>query len=111
MTCQARQYSDQMLCRCGLAWDVNDLEPPECRKIFHRPTMRVPSGSIYSIRDNIDAFLDACRCAGVRVRQIKIGILEATMLSRMAPTEYRRGHYRGIPLRLSTLSRWTKDTQ
>jgi hypothetical protein len=30
--CQARQYSDQMLCgRCDLAWDVNDHQPPECR--------------------------------------------------------------------------------
>ena len=31
MTCQARQYSDQMQCgRCGLAWDVSDPEPPRC---------------------------------------------------------------------------------
>lgn len=29
--CKARQYSDQMLCQCGLAWDVNDPDPPECR--------------------------------------------------------------------------------
>lgn len=29
--CKARQYSDQMLCdACGLAWDVNDPEPPRC---------------------------------------------------------------------------------
>ena len=29
--CVARQYSDQMQCaRCGLTWDVNDPEPPEC---------------------------------------------------------------------------------
>ena len=32
-TCQARQYGDQMCCgKCGLTWDVNDPEPPECRK-------------------------------------------------------------------------------
>lgn len=31
--CEARQYSDQMLCdRCGLQWDVNDPEPPECSR-------------------------------------------------------------------------------
>lgn len=30
--CQARQYSDQMVCaKCDLAWDVNDPEPPKCR--------------------------------------------------------------------------------
>lgn len=28
--CQARQYSDQMLCRCGRAWDMNDPDPPHC---------------------------------------------------------------------------------
>lgn len=28
--CKARQYSDQMQCLCGLAWDVNDPEPPHC---------------------------------------------------------------------------------
>lgn len=29
--CQARQHSDQMICsKCGLVWDVNDPEPPEC---------------------------------------------------------------------------------
>ena len=29
--CEAVQVSDQMCCgRCGLAWDVNDPEPPEC---------------------------------------------------------------------------------
>lgn len=31
--CKARQYSDQMLCECGLAWDVNDSEPPECKGV------------------------------------------------------------------------------
>lgn len=31
MNCQARQYSDQMICgKCGLQWDMNDPEPPEC---------------------------------------------------------------------------------
>ena len=30
--CNARQFNDQMQCACGLAWDVNDPEPPECGK-------------------------------------------------------------------------------
>lgn len=30
--CKAIQMSDQMVCRsCGLNWDMNDPEPPECR--------------------------------------------------------------------------------
>lgn len=29
--CQARQYGDQMICgACGLQWDTNDPEPPQC---------------------------------------------------------------------------------
>lgn len=29
--CEARQYSDQMCCtKCGLNWDANDPDPPEC---------------------------------------------------------------------------------
>ncbi len=30
--CKARQHSDQMLCECGLGWDVNDPDPPVCTK-------------------------------------------------------------------------------
>lgn len=34
MTCQARQYSDQMQCgRCALQWDTNDTNPPGCRPV------------------------------------------------------------------------------
>lgn len=30
--CQARQYGDQIVCAaCGLNWDANDPEPPQCR--------------------------------------------------------------------------------
>lgn len=32
-SCKARQHSDQMSCVCGLAWDMNDPDPPECRKV------------------------------------------------------------------------------
>ena len=40
--CQARQYGDQMICAaCGLTWDTNDLEPPECRKNIKRAIARV----------------------------------------------------------------------
>lgn len=31
-TCEARRQGDQMQCRCGLAWDLNDPEPPQCQK-------------------------------------------------------------------------------
>lgn len=29
-TCAARRMSDQMVCPCGLKWDVNDPVPPHC---------------------------------------------------------------------------------
>lgn len=32
--CEARQVSDQYICnRCGLVWDMNDPEPPECGSV------------------------------------------------------------------------------
>ena len=35
--CQARQYGDQFICApCGLTWDTNDPEPPDCRKVDQR---------------------------------------------------------------------------
>lgn len=31
--CRARRESDQLVCcQCGLAWDVNDPDPPACRE-------------------------------------------------------------------------------
>ena len=30
--CKAVRCNDQMMCQCGLAWDVDDPEPPECGK-------------------------------------------------------------------------------
>jgi len=40
--CQARQYGDQMICApCGLNWDANDPEPPECRKNIKRAIAKV----------------------------------------------------------------------
>lgn len=35
--CKARQSATEMRCaECGLAWDMNDPEPPECRKVDRR---------------------------------------------------------------------------
>lgn len=50
--CKARRVNDQMMCECGLAWDVADTEPPECPRTVvvkcdgystdeHRPTYRL----------------------------------------------------------------------
>ena len=34
--CEARQYSDQMMCnKCGLQWDINDDDPPLCNMVVH----------------------------------------------------------------------------
>lgn len=41
MQCKARRYHDQTQCgRCGLAWDVNDPEPPRCPVDEHPETGR-----------------------------------------------------------------------
>ena len=40
--CHAWQESDQMRCvPCGLVWDMNDPEPPECRKNIKRAVAKV----------------------------------------------------------------------
>lgn len=31
--CEARQFSDQMVCEhCRTVWDVNDPQPPACKR-------------------------------------------------------------------------------
>jgi len=33
IVCAARRINEQMMCRkCGLQWDIDDPEPPECGK-------------------------------------------------------------------------------
>lgn len=33
--CQARVIGDQYHCyKCGLVWDVADLDPPDCKTVF-----------------------------------------------------------------------------
>jgi len=38
--CKARRYGDQMMCECGLAWDVDDSEPPVCGSESRRQEAR-----------------------------------------------------------------------
>ena len=34
--CQARIRGDQYHCdRCGLVWDISDIDPPECQTVFN----------------------------------------------------------------------------
>ena len=140
MTCHARQHSDQMLCACGLAWDVNDPDPPECRRITVRRFVPGPRTSLLAegfvpspvdrgvtwvdvpvdcarskvpdqtLRFAVDSFLLACQMAGLRVRQIKLGIDEIYLLRSQAPEFYAHGCYRGIPLRCTVRPRWQKET-
>lgn len=42
MACDARQESDEMACACGLRWNVNDPEPPQCRRQRHVEPGKVP---------------------------------------------------------------------
>jgi hypothetical protein len=43
MVCVAYQASDEMKCPCGLTWDVNDPDPPRCRRQRHVEPGRVPA--------------------------------------------------------------------
>src|SRR5690554_1504346 len=40
--CNAVQFSDQMSCSCGNVWDMNDPEPPTCRKMTGAYTQGEP---------------------------------------------------------------------
>jgi len=34
--CQARVIGDQYHCaKCGLVWDVSDIDPPDCKTVFN----------------------------------------------------------------------------
>lgn len=42
--CEAVQYSDQMQCaRCGLSYDVNDPDPPDCQRPVPRTVHKTAS--------------------------------------------------------------------
>jgi len=52
-SCQARQFSDQMMCgRCGLQWDVKDPEPPRCPLESGRSVTRSSAPSTMKGPDN-----------------------------------------------------------
>ena len=46
--CQARVRGDQYHCdRCGLVWDISDLDPPDCQTVFQVQAKRVADNSTY----------------------------------------------------------------
>ena len=53
--CDAIQYSDQMQCVCGLAWDVNDPEPPICSKVAARRREQVNQSTAESYQISVAA--------------------------------------------------------
>jgi hypothetical protein len=58
-TCKARRFSDQMQCACGLSWDINDSEPPECPRSVNgnvaldkiREELSAPDGARLALLD------------------------------------------------------------
>lgn len=54
--CHARQYSDQMICTpCGLAWDMNDPEPPECKRHAMEPKLKTkrPGDGLFKVDQSL----------------------------------------------------------
>lgn len=63
MTCQARQYSDEMSCAaCGLSWDMNDPNPPKCRQPLSCAVCDAETGAV---RVGKYAVCDDPRCAEI----------------------------------------------
>jgi hypothetical protein len=47
MPCDARRYSDQMMCgKCGLGWDMNDPDPPECGRHARAAVPALPAAKV-----------------------------------------------------------------
>lgn len=106
MTCRARQHGDQMLCECGLAWDVNDPDPPDCRA-----SMLSDVGPVQAALDG--ALRHARRC-GIRVRRLKISVDEFHQLRRERDARPMKvplwaGHYRGVAIQLVKGPVWLKQ--
>ncbi len=53
--CQSRQHSDQMIChKCGLVWDMNDTDPPQCVHLVNKKQQRAEAAlkQAYEIMGN-----------------------------------------------------------
>jgi hypothetical protein len=74
MSCDVHQFSDTMVCACGLRWDVNDPDPPKCpleipevgEDWFRRAVLRHPSAPITDYREAVDA----ARARGIAVQEL-----------------------------------------
>lgn len=49
--CQAYRCGDQMLCVCGLQWDINDSDRPPCRDKNISPGKVVGRAAVDNIRE------------------------------------------------------------
>jgi len=60
--CNAKQYSDLMECRpCKLKWDINDSDPPECRRIGFLTDYELGNFILYNIADKLIEVAEDCR--------------------------------------------------
>lgn len=83
MACEARQYSDQMQCgRCGLAWDMNDPEPPECRRQVDRRA--VPDRRITRAAERIEPVLVERRFTPLVPVQMPAELIDTALAGEMA---------------------------
>lgn len=56
MKCKARQYSDQMICHlCKLTWDMNDMDPPECKRVDCEPVPKPIQNLVFANLRNLIA--------------------------------------------------------
>lgn len=69
-TCKARRFSDQMQCACGLSWDINDVDPPECPRSVNGNL------ALEKIRDELSA-PDGARLALLELPELPLAHLPA----------------------------------
>lgn len=68
--CGSRRENDQLVCRqCGLAWDVNDPDPPACRM----PPTETPKAREPKLSKRQQAHARAVRHLGPLIAELRAG--------------------------------------
>ncbi len=90
--CEARQESDEMACACGLRWDVNDPNPPACRRVRHAAP--VPSSKRELLQSARKEYLMVSKipAAGEIINVIPDALSDTTARAMAAAYEKARPH-------------------
>jgi hypothetical protein len=101
--CSATQVSDQMVCTpCGLVWDVNDHEPPQCggtaQPVPQWPSAS-PNGEGLARIPMCDSLLPSKMTVGLYRTDDGYALVEETIVNNYEGMLYHFFNANGLPLR------------